>query len=180
MNPRVFHRKLHRIGAIVIALPLLCVLLTGLLLQLKKEFSWIQPATKRAEPYAMELAWPRVLEILRGVPEAEVREWSDIDRIDVQPKRGIMKLTTLNRYEVQLALADGAVLQVAYRRSDWIESLHDGSFFGEAVKLGVFLPSALILLVLYGTGLYLWWLPHGMRRKKRRAARAATANSLTP
>lgn len=172
MNPRVLHRKLHRVGAVAIALPLLIVILSGILLQLKKELPWVQPQTQRSEPLALEITWSRLLEILRTVPAAEIDAWDDIDRIDVQPKRGIMKVTANNRQEVQLALRDGAVLQVAYRRSDLIESLHDGSFFGEAAKLYVFLPAALVLLLLYYTGLYLWWLPHGMRRKKQRAAKA--------
>ena len=118
----------------------------------------------------MELELPRVLEILRGVPEAEVRSWDDVERIDVQPKRGILKAICGNRWEVQLALADGSILHSAYRRSDLIESLHDGSFFGEGAKLGVFLPSALVLLLLWITGIYLWWLPHAARRRKARAA----------
>jgi uncharacterized iron-regulated membrane protein len=170
VKAQVLHRKVHRVGAIAIALPLLVVLVSGLLLQVKKELPWVQPPTQRATPLAMGLELPRVLEILRGVPEAEVRSWSDVERIDVQPKRGILKAICGNRWEVQLALADGAILHSAYRRSDLIESLHDGSFFGEGMKLGVFLPSALVLLVLWITGIYLWWLPHAARRRKARAA----------
>ncbi|MBK9384095.1 MAG: PepSY domain-containing protein [Planctomycetes bacterium] len=169
MKPQVLHRKVHRLGAIAIALPLLCVLVSGILLQVKKELPWVQPPTQRGTPLAMELGLPRVLEILGRIPEAQVRSWSDVERIDVHPKRGILKAICANRWEVQLALADGAILHSAHRRSDLIESLHDGSFFGEAVKLGVFLPSALVLLVLWISGIYLWWLPHAARRRKARA-----------
>lgn len=173
VNPRVLQRKLHRFGAIAIALPLLVVLTSGLLLQVKKQVSWVQPPTQRAEVPEPALGLSRVLEILREIPDAGVRSWSDVERLDVQPRRGILKAICSNRQEVQLALGDGAVLQVAYRRSDLIESLHDGSFFGEWAKLGVFLPSGLVLLGLWVTGLYLWWLPYAARRRKARAKRAA-------
>ncbi|MBL8896773.1 MAG: PepSY domain-containing protein [Planctomycetes bacterium] len=172
MKPQVLHRKLHRLGAIAIALPLLCVLVSGLLLQVKKQVPWVQPPTQRANATSIELELPRVLSILREIPAAEVREWSDVERLDLQPKRGLLKAICANRWEVQLSLADGAILHSAYRRSDWIESLHDGSFFGEAVKLGVFLPSALVLLLLWISGLYLWWLPHAARRRKARGLRS--------
>ena len=57
---------------------------------------------------------------------------------------------------------------MAYRRSDLIESLHDGSFFGgDFAKLGVFLPTALVLCVLWGTGIYLFFLPYMVRRRRR-------------
>lgn len=40
-------RKLHRWGALLTAVPLLLVIVTGLLLQVKKEAAWIQPPTMR-------------------------------------------------------------------------------------------------------------------------------------
>ena len=59
------------------------------------------------------------------------------------------------------------MLQASYRRSDLIESIHDGSFFADAAKLWVFLPAALILLGLWISGVYLWLLPHLVRRRRR-------------
>ncbi len=62
------------------------------------------------------------------------------------------------------------MLQTAYRRSDLIESIHDGSFFaGDWSKLGVFLPSGVALLLLWITGLWMFWLPFSVQRKRRRA-----------
>lgn len=46
-----------------------------------------------------------------------------------------------------------------YRRSDLIESIRDGSFFGgDWVKLGLFLPAGLVLLLLWFSGLWMWWV----------------------
>lgn len=53
-----------------------------------------------------------------------------------------------------MALATGELLQVAYRRSDRIESIHHGSFFaGDWTKLGLLLPSGLVLLFRRASGL---------------------------
>ena len=42
------------------------------------------------------------------------------------------------------------------------------SFFGgRGVKLGVFLPAAVILLGLWISGVYLWLLPYAVKRRRR-------------
>ena len=99
------------------------------------------------------------------MPEAEIQSWSDIDRLDVRPAKGNVKVRTETAGKsIDTARATS---QVAYRRSDLIESLHDGSFFTDWVKLGIFLPTAVVLIVLWGTGVYLFFLPHLAKRKKR-------------
>ena len=162
-------RVLHRWGSVIVLVPLLLVIPTGILLLLKKEVAWIQPPTQSgtAEP---EISFERILEIARSVPEAEIQSWNDIDRIDVRPTEGILKVRSNNRWEIQLDAKTGEILQVAYRRSDLIESLHDGSFFHDGAKLWVLLPNALVLLGMLGTGAYLFLLPHLARRKRRQRA----------
>ena len=54
------------------------------------------------------------------------------------------------RWEVQLNADTGEVLHTAIRRSDVIESIHDGSWFHESFKLWVFLPAGIILAILWG------------------------------
>ena len=72
-------------------------------------------------------------------------------------------------WEVQVDLGTGRVLHTAYRRSDVIESIHDGSLFGgDWIKLGLFLPAGFVLLVLWFSGLWMWWIP--IASKRRRAA----------
>ena len=161
-------RKIHRWCAIVFAVPMLLVILSGLLLQVKKQVAWIQPPTQRSQTATGELAlgWEELLETARQVPEAAVDDWSDIDRLDVRPTRGIVKIRCINHWEVQVDLQTGEVLSSTQRRSDLIERLHDGSFFSDAAKLWVFLPNGVALLVLWGTGLWLWYLPfRAMRRR---------------
>ncbi len=168
MSLAFLSRRLHRWGAIAIGLPLLCVVGSGLLLQVKKQLPWVQPAEQRTAVPTPRVGWDVILAAAQAMPEAGVTGWEHIDRVDVRPSKGIMKIITHSRWEAQLALADGAVLQVAYRRSDLIEQIHDGSFFGDAAKLWVFLPSGVVLFALWLTGLYLWVLPYLTKRKRAR------------
>ena len=171
MKASVLNRKLHRWGSVLIALPLLVVICSGILLQLKKDVAWVQPPTvKGSVGEAPSLSFDRVLEIASSVEEAEISSWDDVDRLDVRPGKGMLKVRANNRWEVQIDTTTGDVLQVAYRRSDLIESLHDGSFFHDIAKLWVFLPSGVILLGLWFTGLYLFLLPYLARRKKRKTS----------
>ena len=168
MTVAKWSRKAHRIGALVSALPLLVVIVTGLLLQLKKEWRWVQPPTQRGSEPRLALGWDELLAAVQRVEVAEVASYDDIVRIDAQPGRGLMKVQCESGYEVQLDGVDGAVLSVAYRRSDLIESLHDGSWFHPRVKLWVFLPVAGVLLALWVSGVHLWLVPHLVRRRRRK------------
>ena len=161
------NRVTHRWGSIIVLIPTAVILFSGMILQLKKESGWIQPATKRGDATGASLSFDRILAVAREVPEAEISDWDDIDRLDVRPNKGMLKIRGKNRWEIQLDANSGDVLQVAYRRSDLIESIHDGSFFHDRVKLWVFLPAALVLGVLWLTGSYLFFLPYYAKWKKQ-------------
>lgn len=180
MKLTIASRRLHRLGAVAVGIPFLLVIVSGLLLQVKKQVTWIQPAEQRTAVAIPGLSWETVLAAAQAHPEAAVTTWEDIDRVDVRPSKGILKVITKSRWELQLGLADGALLQTAYRRSDFIETLHDGSFFGDAAKLWIFLPVGIVVFGLWLTGLYLWLLPRLTRRKRARLnAAAASARVAT-
>ena len=168
-----WNRQLHRWGSAAIAIPLLVVIVSGILLQLKKESDWIQPPTVTGAGTEPTIGFDRVLAATQSVPEAEVATWADIDRLDVRPDKGVIKVRCANRWEVQVDAQTGEVLQSAARRSDLIESIHDGSFFHDQAKLWVFLPTAVILFGLWITGIYLFLLPYMLRRRKRKLQRQA-------
>lgn len=167
--PRL-NRRLHRWGAILTALPVLVVVVSGIVLQLKKDVAWVQPPTARGSTTELAIGFDAILAAAAGVPEAGVATWDDVDRLDVRPSKGVVKVRAKSRWEVQVDTATGEVVQVAYRRSDLIEQIHDGSWFHDSVKLWIFLPSAVVLFGLWITGVYLWLLPHLVRRRKRRDA----------
>ena len=177
MNLNRLTRKLHRWGAIITLVPLGLVIGTGLLLQLKKQITWVQPTTMRGSESVPKLPWENMLTIAASDPDSGIQSWDDVDRVDVRPGRGIAKLRGKNAWEVQIDLSNGEILASNYRRSDFIESLHDGSFFSDWAKLWIFLPNGLILLGLWMTGFYLWMLPvlAKQKKKKRLASKAGIA-----
>ncbi|MEZ5973800.1 MAG: hypothetical protein R3E96_02840 [Planctomycetota bacterium] len=81
----------------------------------------------------------------------------------------MIKVQCVSGWELQIDSSNGALLSSMERNSDLVEALHDGSWFHEGAKLGLFFPIALLLVLLTGTGLYLWWLPIGIRRRRRQA-----------
>ena len=157
---------MHRIGAILIALPLLLVVATGILLQVKKQVSWVQPPTAKGSSDELTLSFDQILAAAASA-DVGIASWDDVDRLDVRPSKGIVKVRGKNRHEVQVDTQTGEVLQVAYRRSDLIESLHDGSWFHDSAKLWIFLPSGIVLFGLWGTGIYLFALPYLVKRRRK-------------
>ena len=168
-------RRLHRWGAIVFAIPLLLVVVTGLLLQLKKQIPWVQPPTQRGAEAELSISWDEILASVSAVPAADVASWDDVDRIDARPDRGLLKVRCKNGWEVQLDAVSAKVLSSELRRSDWIESLHDGSFFSDWAKITVFLANGLVLLGLWFTGVYLWYLPIQTKRRKNQNGKSENA-----
>lgn len=161
-------RKIHRWGAILIALPFLIVLISGLFLQVKKEFNWIQPPTQTGTSTDLEITFDDIIAVSSTVEKAGIRNWADVDRLDVRPDKGIVKVRGFNNWEIQIDTKTGAVIQVEFRRSGIIETLHDGSWFHDSVKLWVFLPSAIIVTILWITGIYMFFIPYIAKRKNKK------------
>lgn len=171
MRIQVLFRKIHYWGSLLIMLPVGLVIGAGLLLILKKEISWVQPPTMSgiARDDAPVMTIEELFLAAQGVEELELQTWSELSRVDFKPDKGVVKFVAPNNWEAQIDTATGEVLQVAYRRSDIIESLHDGSFFADWVKLYIFFPSGVILLVMWASGIYLFFLPRWKRALRKRA-----------
>ena len=163
----VLNRRVHYWAGAAAALPILVVVASGLLLQTKKHWTWVQPAEHRGTGTTPAIGFEDILASLKQADGMQVVGWADVQRLDVRPDRGVVKAWLRNGYEVQVDLGTGRVLAAAYRRSDVIESLHDGSYFaGDLTRLGVFLPAGLTLLVLWFSGLWMWWVPFRARRRR--------------
>jgi hypothetical protein len=178
MSFNTLNRQVHYWIGFAAALPLLVMIGSGLLLQAKKQWAWVQPAERRGTGTVPALDLEGILASLRTVPDMQVRDWDDVNRLDVRPGRGVVKAWLMNGYEVQVDLGTGRVLQTAYRRSDVIETIHDGSYFGgDWTKLGLFLPSGVTMLVLWVSGLWMWWVPFIAKRRRARRTAGVTAPS---
>lgn len=170
-------RKLHYWASIIIALPASILLASGILLQTKKHWGWVQPPEQRGVGTVPGITLDSVLASVAAVRSLNVTDWDDVNRIDVRPGRGVAKVWLQSGWEAQVDLQTGVVLQQAYRRSDLIESIHDGSFFGgDWTKLGLFLPTGIILLFMWASGLWLFVVPF---LAKRRRARLAVSGGAT-
>ena len=128
LNWNRLSRKIHYWGAVICALPILIVIRSGVLLLVKKEFEWIQPTTVKTSARVSTLTLEQILVSVQSISELDIKGWQDIDRLDIRPNKGVIKVQTQQSIEVQLDWATGEVLKVAQRRSDVIESIHDGTF----------------------------------------------------
>ena len=176
---RKVSRHLHLWISLSIFLPVIIVIGSGLLLQVKKEIDWIQPPTQKVSQTLLEeatdssstiISSQQILQAVQTVSNAQLTRWEDIDRLDIRPNKGIIKVRGNNHWEVQLNAYTGAVLQTAYRRTDTIESIHDGSWFFEGAKLYLFLPVALLFFVIWLTGIVMLFttLKSKYRKKQTR------------
>tara|TARA_Y100001978_G_scaffold46007_1_gene41041 strand:+ start:643 stop:1071 length:429 start_codon:yes stop_codon:yes gene_type:complete len=138
---------------------------SGIMLQLKKQSNWVQPnveITSSSKPVMLQA----YLDAAKSVEEANVFSWEDIERIDIRPNKGIAKLKSKNNWEIQIDIETAEIYAKNFRRSDIIESIHDGSFFSEVVKYGWFLPSGILLLILSLSGIYMFFIPILKRRNR--------------
>jgi uncharacterized iron-regulated membrane protein len=168
MKLTVLNRSVHSWGSIIITIPLLVIIVTGIILLLKKDINWIQPATTKSAVIAIPLvSFQQIFNSVKSVKKANINQWSDINKIDISPDKGIIKVIARNNFEIQLDAQTGKVLQVAFRRSDIIEQLHDGSFFNKSLKYIITLPSGIILLVLLITGVILFFQPYWVKAQRK-------------
>jgi uncharacterized iron-regulated membrane protein len=87
-------RKTHSWGAIAVALPVLVILGSGILLQLKKQLAWVQPTEYEGTGTAPAVSLDQILRAASTVPSAEVRGWDDVRRVDLRPGKGVAKVWT--------------------------------------------------------------------------------------
>ncbi len=163
-------RRLHYWGSFAAALPILVILSTGILLQLKKQWSWVQPTEIRGTGTVPVIGLHDVMATIQADSSLGVTGWDDVSRIDIRADRGLAKVTLKSGWEAQVDLGTGRLLQTAVRRSDLIESLHDGSYFaGDLTKVGLFLPAGVVLAMLWVTGLWMFWVTWSARRKRAKS-----------
>lgn len=160
------NRTIHKWASIIIAIPLLISFVTGILLLVKKEFSVIQPPTAKGIGVEPNISFEQILTVAQSIDSAEIQSWADIDRLDVRPSKGLIKIRSENRIEIQIDATTAEVLHVAKRNSDFIESIHDGTFFQKNANLWLMLPVAIIAVLIAITGIILFIQPY-LRPKRK-------------
>ena len=168
MNFNRINRSTHRWASIAIAIPLLVIVVTGILLLLKKEVEYLQPASAKGAYRQPSISFEQVLAIAKTVKQAEIDSWQAIDRLDVRPNKGIIKIRAKSHWEIQIDATTGEILKTAFRRSDIIEQLHDASYWQDKANLWFTLPIAVVLLLIAITGIVLFFLPYYRRYQNQK------------
>jgi len=178
MNLKRLLRQIHYWLSFAVFIPCGIMFIAGIFLMLKKEIDWIQPPTERGAIVNQipNISFTRIVDASKTYPETGIAQWSDIDRIDFRPSKGIAKVISNTGWEVQIDTANGTVLSTNFRRSDVIESIHDGSYFAGWTKLYLFLPIGLLLILMWGTGIYLFLITEIQKHRKRARAKTKSGN----
>jgi uncharacterized iron-regulated membrane protein len=90
MHFNVLNRKVHYWASFIVAVPLGVIIVTGLLLQMKKQWTWVQPAERRGSGEVPALTLDQILDRVKTVPGIDVKGWEDVNRLDVRPSRGMV------------------------------------------------------------------------------------------
>lgn len=174
--------NLHKWVGIGLALIIAMVSVTGFLLLIKKDYAWIQPPTKRGVEgeVAEFLPLSEVFDAIYALEHPAFASFDDIDRVDTRPDKRVHKVRSNHDHmEVQVDAITGEILSGPLpRRSDLIEQIHDGSLFGDWAHGWVMPASAVLLMGLVVTGLWIWITPI-VKRRRRRLAKEARANAAT-
>ncbi|HEX6813119.1 MAG TPA: PepSY-associated TM helix domain-containing protein [Planctomycetota bacterium] len=161
----------HRWLGVAAGLVLMLTAATGFLLLQKKSNDWLQPTVVRGASGPPEQLKPLIdvynAVFALGLPE--FRSEADIARVDFRPAQRVHKVVSEHGdLEVQVC---GITLRTSGpkpRRSDWLERLHDGSFWCDAVHGWVMPAAALVLLYLASSGYVMWLWPKWQKWRRRR------------
>lgn len=164
---------LHRWLGVTAGLVFLMSAATGFLLLLKKDFDWIQPpvVVGAPGPIADLQPLPAVIDAVLALGLPEFRTAEDISRIDFRPQKHVHKVISEHgNLEVQVCAITLSTSGPNERVSDWLESLHDGSAFGDAAHSVVMPIAGLILVYLATSGYVMWLWPKWLKHRRARRA----------
>ena len=172
-------RWLHRKIAVLLFVFFFFVSITGLLLGIKKQTGLLAPTQKGI---STDLSTWLPIDSLQKIAIKYLHDSVDknlavkIDRIDIRPNKGIVKLIFEDHYRaLQLDGTTGKILLVEKRKSDLIENIHDGSILdklfgtgGEKIKVSYTVIMGISLLMLVLTGFWLWYGPKRLRKNRKK------------
>ena len=166
-------RVWHRYTGLTLIILLVISSITGILLAWKKNSATLQPKTQKG--ISADLTTWKPLRELADVAQLALVTYDEgqknnvIDRMDVRPKKGIVKVLFKKGYwEVQVDGTNGEIRSISQRHSDWIEALHDGSIISDSFKLISMNFLGVGLMFLMGTGFWLWYGPKKIRALKKK------------
>ena len=179
MTPYKICWQMHKWIGIALSAVLINVSVTGLFLLEKKQYEWIQPATRTGQEGTPSdfVSIQRLFDIVAECNHPDFPNIDSIDRIDFRPGKRVYKVRAKTHHaEIQVDAISGQVLNVAARRSDLLEQLHDGSYLGSWMHGKVMPGVAVANIILALSGLYLWL---GRRRSRKKRMSALSSPTVT-
>ncbi len=169
-------RKVHKVAGIFLFVFVIAIGVTGLLLGWKKNSNGYLLADTAKGTNMDSNSWitldsiQKIAESYHGKKSGQER--AEVDRMDLRPGKGIIKVSFMGGYDgIQIDLATGKILVEEKRRADFIEHLHDGSWFdmnfgwdSGVFKLVYTTVMGLSLVLFSLSGFWLWYGPKRMRR----------------
>jgi uncharacterized iron-regulated membrane protein len=142
-------KKWHRIVALMITIPLILIVASGLILQLRNQFESIQPKalSSTLEPNFPLLSLDQVIGSLGG---------KNIDQIIYRPSKGNLSIRMKDGMDIQIHPQTGEILKRAPRRTNFLIDLHQGTWIGSFGQYFIYLPASvgLAFLIVSGIAIY--------------------------
>ena len=165
--PRIAFYSHLWLGVIFTA-ALIVISATGILLNHKRGLGLMPDVPHEpSAPFTGSLPLDSLAAIaLRAVaaPNAEAPTLGDVDRMDVRPRDGFVKvrMRDASSTEVTVDVASGKVLHIGPRGDVFLEKLHSGEIFGGR---GILLSDAasVVIVITIITGYWLWLTPKWRR-----------------
>ena len=167
------YRKLHKTVAIILAIFILLISVTGALLAWKSEL-YLKPSTQKASKINTPLLALETIE-KNAITHVDSLQLSTIiDRIDYRPKKGVAKIRFDEHFtELQIDCYTGKIVSVKQRTDTIIEKIHDGSildyFIQNDASIFKLLYSTIIalgLIFISVSGIILWINPKKIKKIK--------------
>lgn len=169
---------LHLWFGVVTTLALLVISVTGILLNHKRGLGLMpdvphEPTAAFSQSVTLEQLADAAL---RAAPPSATNGWrpedgvdiSLIDRMDVRPRNGYVKVRLRDRASMEMTvdLASGQVVHTGPRGDVFLEKLHSGEAFGARMVLLSDIAAVGLILTLI-TGYWLWLVPKLSRANAR-------------
>lgn len=142
-------KKYHRVISIIICLPLFIIGISGVFLQLRNQFEFIQPSLVKGD-----IDSKKPLQSLEVVTETYGAK--NIDQIIWKPSKMSLVVRLLDGAELQLHPQTGEILKKAQRRTNLFIDIHQGSWMGPIGQYFIHLMTAFGLLFLVVSGLKIY------------------------
>jgi len=168
-------RNIHKWAGLIACLFLMVISASGFFLAIKGKVDWMRPKTQTGAPFddpSQLVPVNRVMDVAFGAGFPELKEISDLDRLEYHAEDNVWKVLSKKGYrEVQVDGTTGDVLSTGQRNDQMTEDIHDMSFFAAFWhEWGLPLVGAL-LFFLSLSGVYMFFVPVFRRWKYNRTAR---------